>query len=288
MPIPALLAAALPGLLAGGTSLVNSLIQSKTAKRNTDATNAANRSLAEYSYSKDLEMWNKANEYNSPTMQMQRLKEAGLNPNMIYGSGSAAGNTSGTLPRYNAPTMQYNYQPLQLPNLLSMYQDFQVKQAQIDNIRAAAHNTEAKTATEQYKAIVQRLAGEKAEYMKADKSPSWSAWSAERNIMQSKESAEFSRADLMNTQRQLAAQLKTLNDQQIRYKEKAIKGLDITNQQKTADLIFSEFRNEWYKMGVTSSDNILVRVLARMAAESGLNLNQMREGIKNNLNSLRK
>lgn len=33
-----------------------------------------------------LSDWSKVNEYNHPTQQMQRYKEAGLNPNLIYGS----------------------------------------------------------------------------------------------------------------------------------------------------------------------------------------------------------
>lgn len=34
------------------------------------------------------ELWAKQNEYNSPAAQMQRLKEAGLNPNLMYGQGT--------------------------------------------------------------------------------------------------------------------------------------------------------------------------------------------------------
>ena len=39
----------------------------------------------EYSWS----MWNANNDYNSPKSQMQRLEEAGLNPNLVYGNGGA-------------------------------------------------------------------------------------------------------------------------------------------------------------------------------------------------------
>lgn len=42
----------------------------------------------------NLESWNRENEYNSPMAQMERLRAAGLNPNLIYGSSSsgASGN----------------------------------------------------------------------------------------------------------------------------------------------------------------------------------------------------
>lgn len=52
----------------------------------------------QYKYSMDS--WNKTNEYNSPAAQMQRLTDAGLNPNLAAGNASAGGNAS------PAPSMQ--------------------------------------------------------------------------------------------------------------------------------------------------------------------------------------
>lgn len=40
--------------------------------------------------------WNIMNDYNHPINQMARLKAAGLNPYVVYGSGSVTGNTSGS------------------------------------------------------------------------------------------------------------------------------------------------------------------------------------------------
>ena len=47
-----------------------------------------------------VSMWNAQNEYNSPKEQMQRLKEAGLNPMLVYGNGSVSGNMSASAPSY--------------------------------------------------------------------------------------------------------------------------------------------------------------------------------------------
>lgn len=66
--------------------------------------NKANKELAEYQYEKNLEMWNRQNEYNSPARQMERLKAAGLNPNLVYGNG-AVGNASSAPPQYDRPTI---------------------------------------------------------------------------------------------------------------------------------------------------------------------------------------
>lgn len=44
----------------------------------------------------NVKNWNMQNEYNSPTAQMQRYQDAGLNTNLIYGgNGSVAGNAEG-------------------------------------------------------------------------------------------------------------------------------------------------------------------------------------------------
>ncbi|WNK13148.1 MAG: DNA pilot protein [Microvirus sp.] len=132
LKIQPLLELALGGL---GSALTTG-IEAKTAKENTDKTNQANRELAEYSYSKDLEMWNRGNVYNSPTAQMERLKTAGLNPNLVYGNG-AVGNTAGNLPKYNAPTMNYSYRPPVDPlAMIGAYQNFKIQNAQYDNLKA--------------------------------------------------------------------------------------------------------------------------------------------------------
>lgn len=43
------------------------------------------RNLADSRYN-----WQMENQYNSPEMVMQRLKDAGLNPNLVYGNGADA------------------------------------------------------------------------------------------------------------------------------------------------------------------------------------------------------
>lgn len=86
------------GALAGlGQTAINAVTQRKNLKRQ----EAMNMRLADYQYSKDLDMWNRMNTYNSPKEQMSRFDEAGLNPNLMYSQGTP-GNAS-TLPKYQAP-----------------------------------------------------------------------------------------------------------------------------------------------------------------------------------------
>lgn len=37
-----------------------------------------------------IDNWNRENNYNTPSAQMQRLRDAGLNPNLVYGQGSGS------------------------------------------------------------------------------------------------------------------------------------------------------------------------------------------------------
>lgn len=58
--------------------------------------NEANKKAVDRANAYDMYTWDLANQYNDPKSQMQRLKEAGLNPNLVYGSGNVTGNTTGS------------------------------------------------------------------------------------------------------------------------------------------------------------------------------------------------
>ena len=85
-----------------GTSLLGGAMgasaQSSANKTNmaiAKMNNEYNQKMQDRQNAYNLDMWNKQNEYNSPTAQLQRYKDAGLNPNLIYGGGSAsAGNAT--------------------------------------------------------------------------------------------------------------------------------------------------------------------------------------------------
>lgn len=83
--------------------------QNKQNKANMDLVreqNNAQMALAKYQADRNLDLWNLNNEYNTPKAQMQRYKDAGLNPNLIYGNGSSsAGNSSSPADGYNAPSL---------------------------------------------------------------------------------------------------------------------------------------------------------------------------------------
>lgn len=132
-----------------GAGLITAGVSGGIDLVNQGLSNMSNMKLAKYAYSKDLEMWNRNNEYNNPSAQMSRLSSAGLNPNLVYGSGTVTGNTSQTLPKFQAPTMSYNVNPVSKGvGMLNAYQDFEMKNAQIDNVKAQTDLTQTRNAIE--------------------------------------------------------------------------------------------------------------------------------------------
>lgn len=136
----------IPNIINAGAQIHATNAAARTAKYNTNATNAANQKMAEYEYNKNLEMWKMQNEYNTPQRQMQRFSAAGLSPNLIYGQGNPGNAT--TLPKYSAPRQEYNYQPKDYTNVIGQYQDFAMKKANIDLAKENIEYTKQKTVNE--------------------------------------------------------------------------------------------------------------------------------------------
>lgn len=92
--------------------------------------NKKRKELEELRRKYDLEQWHRSNLYNHPLSQIERLREAGLNPNLIYGSspGSAVGN-AGAIPAGQAPEYK-------LSNPMTPFMNTRVQQAQSNNLRA--------------------------------------------------------------------------------------------------------------------------------------------------------
>lgn len=126
------------GVAAAGSLAGAGIDAASTGKQNTRSQRFS-REMYQLQYANNLELWNKQNEYNSPQSQMKRLQEAGLNPNLVYGSGQAqqpAGNLSSPdvqTPQFRSP--EVGNQIGGAISQLAQYQDFEIKQAQLDNLK---------------------------------------------------------------------------------------------------------------------------------------------------------
>lgn len=86
----------------------------------------------------NINLWRMQNEYNAPSAQMQRFRDAGLNPNLIYSQGNPGNAAQLSRPDVQ-PTQfrmpQSSFADVGRSSLDSIY-DIQLKQAQVDNLRA--------------------------------------------------------------------------------------------------------------------------------------------------------
>lgn len=76
--------------IAAGASLAGTGLQIGAAGKMNKKTRNWNNQQIERQREWALQDYHMQNEYNSPAMQMKRLKEAGLNPHLVYGNGADA------------------------------------------------------------------------------------------------------------------------------------------------------------------------------------------------------
>lgn len=107
MPIPLLGAAAITGGASFLGGLVNGIFNNAAGNQTLQAQREANETnirLANEQMAWNERMWNMQNEYNTPAQQMQRISEAGLNPNLMYSQGSPG--VAGSVSSYNRANVE--------------------------------------------------------------------------------------------------------------------------------------------------------------------------------------
>lgn len=104
------------------------------------------RQLQDYERMKkdNREFWDIQNKYNSPEEQMNRLRQAGLNPNLVYGKG--ADNTAGAIMTSKMPEgsdrIVPRLDPMAYGQIRAMGQQLKMQQVQTDNVLADTANKE--------------------------------------------------------------------------------------------------------------------------------------------------
>ena len=116
------------GLLGILGTIGSSIISNRGAKRRQEQADQQN-----------IKFWKMQNQYNTPKQQMQRLQDAGLNPALIYGSGSANTGVAGSVaPSKPAP---YNVKdPTATAMQTAMFS------AQLENIKSVTKKNNAESA----------------------------------------------------------------------------------------------------------------------------------------------
>lgn len=264
MPIP------LVPIIAAAATLIGGIINNRAQKKRDQAQNKAQMELSKYSYEQEQLGIDRQNQYNSPAMQMDRYTAAGLNPNLIYGSGASGGNQSST-PKFDTPSVVNRVGPLEIPNMLGAYQQWEMQKAQIDSIKAQTQNTQERTKNEAMQNFINEFKGRHLEFDYDTKT------GLRPYEFQAKELDVRSKTMRLDMDVQ---QLKNMRQDQIikmlvaQEKERNLTSMDLDQERKVQEIIFNKYRNEWAKEGITTSDNPYLRILSRMLIQSGLNPSQ--------------
>lgn len=134
--MPAVLA---PAIIGAAGSLAGGMFNAQATQRQNRESQIWSQRMYQRQYDDALAFWRMQNEYNSPQAQMARFKEAGLNPNLVYSQGNPGNAGAINTPDVQQPQFrvpEFGNAVSGATSILSNYMDFEIKQAQYDNLLA--------------------------------------------------------------------------------------------------------------------------------------------------------
>lgn len=278
-------------LIAAGASLAGSAINAGSQSRTNQSQLSYSREMYDKQRSDALADWNRQNQYNSPKEQMLRFKEAGLNPNLIYGQMSQSpvvrtSSVEGYSPR--APQVDLGNAAAMGLQGLSAYQDTQLKNVQTDLVKEQIKNASTDNLLKQLDAA-----------KKNAESPYWqdiAKTSSEALRIQNEQrlqDLEFNRD--MNPIRLEEGQYRINN--LIRDLETKVQSMNLSKAQESLayqtisnlkkEGLLKEFDANLKRIGLQPNDNAFVRFLTQMMSQ-GEGVDSIKKQIKDWVQSLKK
>ena len=200
----------------------------------------------------NYEMWRQTNEYNSPVQQRKRLKEAGLNPHLVYGGSPSQVAGKADMLRGEPPQPFVFDNPA---NSISKFANFKQQEAQTDNLRS--QNT----------VILQEAALKAAQTAKTGMDTAKTSFDYSLAKKLEKNSLQAADANVRKMEQQVLGE--ELNN---RFKSESMKDRVLeafyraqhVNAQLTGQERLNELRRlevNLKKMGIEKGDNLFMRIL---------------------------
>jgi hypothetical protein len=256
-------------------------------------------------YERNIEIWNMQNAYNHPQQQMTRLRQAGLNPNLVYGKG--ADNTATAISSTKSKAPEFGVKDLFAPNMtqsinsaITTYNNAQQTKANIDQTHEAIAlmqkeqlikdselaNKNIKNAKDQFdleqaqalkETVIERA---KLENKNIESNTQIGIDRNEREKLMNAKNMELVAQQIINSKvdellkRQQYAQTET----EMRKIEEEIKNLQVMNENLKTEGVLKKFQAEMTKRGINPNDAWYWRELNRAlkgegAAQSFLEFN---------------
>ncbi|AXL14938.1 DNA pilot protein [Microviridae sp.] len=208
----------------------------------------------------DFNMWNMTNKYNSPIEQMARLSEAGLNPNLIYGNGSTA---TGQASPLKSPDVK-GYSRAQAQSVtkgldtFGQFNQFRSTDAQIDNVKAQTEVAKQDAKLKATEALIQAI-GLKDKGLQYDISKQLKDTTidgAKANLTKLQQDVQMGGLKLKTERATQPTQVKKI--------EQDFKNAVLAGDIKSLEKKLKSWEVELSKMGVTKSDNQILRWLMEL------------------------
>lgn len=213
-------------------------------------------------------MWNKTNEYNSPVMQMQRFKEAGLNPHLIYGQGNN-GNTS--MP--SAP-QQFQQDFSGYADAAMNYVATKKQNIEIDNMKKAAEVMEADIISKQASAVNSLSNSAKTDQERQQSAETFGTLKEQldANLANTRTTGKKLEAEISNIleSTKLTTQQRAESLQRIQESTARIESMRIDNNLKGVEIEIKKIELGLKKAGINPNDPAWARILGRVLEESGI------------------
>lgn len=250
--------AVIPPLLGALGSYLGNRADSNARAEAQFGANQTNIQLSREQQRHNIRMWQKQNQYNHPSKQMARLKEAGLSPHLVYGNGSVA-NTAGDVQGYNkaeVKSVNEGYRAFE-----NIFRD--TNQAlQTDNLAAQKDVLLQEAALKAQKVYSEGIdARQKAFDLGLSKELRDSSLEAQ----QANAKYATERANEQQVKADIARQTKDPAIRQefaeLESKLKRIKGQNLQNEGQAIRNEIEAARKKFRKRGINDSDNIILRFL---------------------------
>lgn len=221
-----------------------------------------------------LQDWDRTTKYNSPAMQMQRYKEAGLNPNLIYGQMQEAPMVRGT------PGAEWHPRQQQWNGgaIVQGFADTQLKAAQTDNLKKAIETADAEISLKRQQVLESiarsgKLAVETSTgKFNLDKAQQLMHWDLQKAELETKRQDQLLRlSEEGNTRSNLLAANSIAQGIQNIIQSRALTDKtreEIKNLQKTGML--QDLDIQLKKIGIQPGDNIIARMVGQLINNPGV------------------
>lgn len=286
----------IPLIIQAATAIGQHILNRRAAKKESQYNASAQQAVNQQAFEQNKQMVMLQNRYNSPLAQMGRFAEAGLNPNLMYSQGNA-GNQE-RAPTIDPPQIHREFSPMQIPDMIGTYQNFQAKQVAIDKAKTEMDFINQKIRTESVNRMNKLLHGETGRFnldlakelreYNVDIKANEASTSGLKAKMLAKEYALLDQFGVAERQSRLKSQalsqarqvvetssakerlelLKTFGWTQ-GYQQSAMNEQRILNAQEQA--MFNKLKTELFRdHQMTPSDNFLVRMFMHFIMDNGM------------------